>query len=552
MSANRERRRAGRLLGLMLAAWMGMATATATHAQGGEPESFAIRGAKIVPVAGAPIENGTVLVSKGLIEAVGANVTIPADAWVIEGKGLTVYPGLIDSFTDVGISAATDNKPSAISKGPEDRPGTTPWRVGADEVNPGDPRVESWRMAGFTTTVSAPKGGIFPGQASLLNLAGERPGDLVVKTPVAIPVVLTPTGGFRSFPGSQMGVIAYVRQVWIDTNWQANAEGLYAKNPKGGERPYYDRSSAALEEALQKKAIVLLPGNTSLQILRVIKLAGEWKLTTAIYGGQMGYDVATEIAAKKIPVLVDLKWPEGEKDGDPDTQPSLRTLEFRDKAPSTPEALSKAGVKFAFYSGGIATPKDLLPAVKKAIDAGLPADAALRALTLTPAEIYGVDGVLGSIEKGKIANLVVTDGDLFEKKTKIKIVFVDGKKFEVREPVRPSEPPKGDISGKWTMSYTTPEGAEQSKADLTMASDGTISGTVTNERGTATIYSGYASGEKFSFTISLPINGNPTDVTFTGTFEGKTMKGNISAMGYTFEFTGTKPGQGSAAMEGAR
>jgi len=262
--------------------------------------------------------------------------------------------------------------------------------------------------------------------------------------------------------------------------------------------------------------------------------------------------VAPEIAAKKIPVLVDLKWPEAEKDGDPDTQPSLRTLEFRDKATSTPEALSKAGVKFAFYSGGIATPKDLLPAVKKAIDAGLPADAALRALTLTPAEIYGVDGVLGSIEKGKIANLVVTDGDLFEKKTKIKIVFVDGKKFEVREPVRPSEPPKGDASGKWTLSYTTPEGPEQSKADLTMASDGTISGTVTSERGTATIYTGYVSGEKFSFTISLPINGNPTDVTFTGTFEGKTMKGSISAMGYTFEFTGTKPGQANAAMEGAR
>src|SRR5208282_1638794 len=110
------------------------------------------------------------------------------------------------------------------------------------------------------------------------------------------------------------------------------------------------------------------------------------------------------------------------------------TLRFRDRAPSSPAALEKAGVKFAFYSGGIATAKEILPAVKKSMDAGLSSDAALRALTLSPAEIFGVADVLGSLEKGKIANLVVTDGDLFEKKTKIKITFVDGRKFEVHEP----------------------------------------------------------------------------------------------------------------------
>ena len=214
----------------------------------------------------------------------------------------------------------------------------------------------------------------------------------------------------------------------------------------------YDQSTEALNDALHKHAVVLIPGNTSLEIRRALVLGEEWKVNSVIYGGQMGYEVAAEIAAKKVPVLVDLKWPEAAKDGDPEDVPSLRTLRFRDRAPSSPAALEKAGVKFAFYSGGIATAKDILPAVKKSIDAGLSPDAALRALTLSPAEIFGVADVLGSIEKGKIANLVVTDGDLFDKKTKVKIVFVDGRKFEVREPLRPSEPPKGDLTGKWKLS----------------------------------------------------------------------------------------------------
>jgi len=494
-----------------------------------------------------------------VITAVGTNVTIPPDAWVIEGKGLIVYPGLVDAFTDVGLTAPVSGGGNAggegnarppISKGPEDRPATTPWRNAADEINLADSRIEGWRSAGFTTTVSAPKTGMFPGQAAVLDLAGDRPGNLVVKAPVAIPVSLQAPGGFRSYPGSLMGAIAYVRQIWIDTSWSAQADANYEKNPRGVERPRYDESTESLKEALQKHAVVLVPGNSSLEIRRALVLGEEWKLNSVIYGGQMGYEVAAEIAAKKVPVLVDLKWPEAPKDGDPEDVPSLRTLRFRDRAPSSPAALEKAGVKFAFYSGGIATPKEILPAVKKSMDAGLSSDAALRALTLSPAEIFGVGDVLGSIEKGKIANLVVTDGDLFDKKTKVKMVFVDGRKFEVREPLRPSEPPKGDLSGKWKLTTTTPDGSEEMTADLSMAADGALTGTVgSSTRGTGTIFSGYVSEEKFSFTINLAIEGSPTDVQFSGTFEGNTMKGSISTLGYTFDFSGTKPG---AMAGGAR
>jgi imidazolonepropionase-like amidohydrolase len=543
---------------LLLGISLGLPATPVALGQGGEPRTFAIRGAKVVPVSAAPLENATVVVSRGVIVAVGTNVTVPPDAWVIDGKGLTVYPGLIDGFTDIGLTAApasqTTDAPArpqpAVSKGPEDRPATTPWRNAADEVNPTDPRVETWRSAGFTTVLSAPKGGMFPGQAAVLDLGGERAGDLVVKSPVAIPVSLQAPGGFRNYPGSVMGGVAYVRQVWLDTNWDTLAESIYEKNPRGLERPKYDRSDAALAAALAKHAVVLIPGNTSLQIRRSLRLIEEWKLNAVLYGAQMGYEVAPEIAARKMPVLVDLKWPEAEKDGDPEAIPSLRTLRFRDRALSSPAALAKAGVKFAFYSGAITSPKDILPAVKKSIDAGLSPEAALRALTLSPAEIFGVAETLGSIENGKIANLVVTDGDLFEKKTKVKIVFVDGRKYEVREVLRPSDPPKGDMTGKWKLSFTTPQGPEEATADLTMQPDGTLTGSVASDRGTGSVFSGWVSGEKFRFTINISIEGNSGDVVFTGTFEGTSMKGSIQAVGYNLEFTGTKPTRMASTQAG--
>jgi hypothetical protein len=266
----------------------------------------------------------------------------------------------------------------------------------------------------------------------------------------------------------------------------------------------------------------------------------------------MSYEVANEIAAKKLPVLLDLKWPEADKDADPDEIPSLNTLRLRDRAPSSPAALAKAGVKFAFYSGAITAPKDMLKAAKKSIDAGLSPDAAIRAFTLTPAEIFGVADRLGSIENGKIANLVVADGDIFDDKTKIKFVFVDGRKFTVREPEKPKDPPKGDLTGKWKLSYNTPQGAEDATADIVMASDGSLSGTITSTRGTANIISGYLSVDKFSFTINIPIEGSPADVLFTGTFDGTTMKGSLSVQGFETDFTGTKPSAQATLAGGAR
>ncbi len=441
----------------------------AQRAAADDPPYFAIKGARIVPVSGPVIEDGTVVIAKGLIAAVGKDVPIPPEAWVIDGKGLTVYPGLIDALSDVGLPSATPAQsaggagrgaqptPATVpaqqtpSRGPEDRPGTTPWLVGADELKPDDKRIEQWRNAGFTTALVAPTRGFFPGQGAVVNLAGERASEMVVKSPATLNVSLQGTGGFGGgFPNSLMGILAYVHQVFVDTAWYAEASAAYEKHPNGANRIPYDRTERVVSGAVRDREPVLVSANSANQIYRALRMAPQWNPRFVLYGVQEGYAAADAIAAAKVPVLVNLRWPERSRDADPDQEDSLRVLRFRDRAPSTPAALAKAGVPFAFYAEGIANPKDIVRNAGKAIAAGLSADAALRAFTLSAAEILGVADRLGSIEPGKIANLVITDGDIFNEKTKVKIVFVDGQRFVVREEERPPQrgpqgPPMGEV-----------------------------------------------------------------------------------------------------------
>jgi hypothetical protein len=415
--------------------------------------AIAIHNARIVPVNGPVIARGTVIVRNGLIEAVGADVPVPADAWVIEGDGLTVYPGLIDALSTFGIpdaapattggggrgggggggvpqaSPATPAAPPA--RGPEDRPSTTSWLKAADLVKPTDKRLESARGEGFTTAITFPPRGIFAGQGAIVAMAGETTGEMVISDSAGQYVTFA-TGGFGGgFPNSLMGVMAYIRQLYADADHYRQAKQFYVAHPRGMQRPDYDR---ALEGVLESQR-VLMPATRRIDVDRLLRFSKELQLHALLYGLPEGYKSADLLKDSNVPVLVSLKWPEKARDTDPEDTDNLKVLEIRERAASTPAVLAKNGVKFAMYSGGIDRRADLFRAVKRAMDAGLSAEDAVRAMTLSPAEIFGVADRLGSIEKGKIANLVVTKGDLFQDRTEVKYVIVDGVKFEpVEEP----------------------------------------------------------------------------------------------------------------------
>lgn len=421
------------------------------------PPVIAIRNAKIVTVSGPALAKGTVVVRNGLIEAVGENVAVPPEALVVDGEGMTVYPGLIDAMSTVGIpglgpvtaagrgatggrGATTTATPVAAaaqarSTGPEDRPQTTSWVVAADDVQPNDARIATVRGGGITTAVTFPERGIFGGQGSAIDLVtAEKSGEMVLASPLGQYISLGAGrgfgggGGWGAFPGSLMGHISYVRQIYLDADHYKVVKDAYAKNPRGMERPQYDR---ALEGVIDSKRI-LLPANRLVEIDRMVRFAAELKQPAILYGMREAYRPGAAEMLKKagLPVFISLKWPTPPTGPDVNLEEeSLQQLRDYDMAPASAAALEKAGVKFAFYADGVDTPRDLHRAVKRAMEAGLTREQALRAMTMAPAEIYGIADRVGSIEKGKIANLVVTRGDLFEPSTKIEMVIVDGKKY---------------------------------------------------------------------------------------------------------------------------
>ncbi len=433
-----------------------------------ENGAIAIRNAKIVTVSGSVISKGTVVVRNGLIQDVGESVTIPADAVVVDGEGMTVYPGLVDALSTWGMPGAagaarggngrgaattTTAAPAAPpARGPEDRPFTTSWVKAADEIQATDKRIETGRNAGFTTAAVWPTRGFFAGQGSLIDLlTGDQARDMVLVPSLGQYVSLTRPGGGGGgmgggFPSALMGMIAYVRQIYLDADHYRIVKEAYAKNPRGMQRPEYDR---ALEGVLESKR-VLLPANRWVEIDRMIHFAAELKQPAIYYGMREGFEDRSVKYLKdaNATVLVSLRWPEKARDQDPEAEDPYRQMVIREKAPTTPAVLKKAGIKFALYSDGLDAPRDLQRAVKKAIDNGLSREDALRALTLSPAEIYGVQDRLGSIEKGKIANLVVTKGEIFDDRTKIEFVLVDGNKYVPT----PEPPPAGGRGGATVQS----------------------------------------------------------------------------------------------------
>ena len=406
------------------------------------PGLTAIVNARVVTVSGETLENGTVVMANGVITAVGAGVDAPAGARVIDGTGRTVYPGLIDALTTLGHGREPEpgaarggrggNGERPHAWGPEDRPGATTWRTAADGIDPGDERFERWREAGFTSVVSTPHEGLVPGQAAVLNLGSfERPRELVVASPVAMRVNLQDRSRtYSGFPGSAMGVFAYLKQLYYDAAHHAEVWAAYDETPRGRRRPEWDGALEPIRRQLREDWPALFPASSRSDVVRALATTAEMDVRPVVYGAQGAWEAADLLAANEVPALVSLDWPAPPRDGDPDETPTLADLRRYDRAPTTPAALAAAGVRFAFYAGGLDDPAETLPAARRAVAQGLSADDAVRAFTLSAAEIFGVDDRLGSIESGKIANLIVADGALFDEDSAIEMVFVDGERFE--------------------------------------------------------------------------------------------------------------------------
>ena len=413
------------------------------------PRVYAIQGARIVTAAGAPIPSGTIVIRDGLIEAVGAGLTAPADARVIDGTGLTVYPGLIDLGTTTGLDVpriAQPQDPQTIEELERWKRSVIlrPELKAADHVTTDAPDLRRFASAGVTTVLARPDGGGIAGRSALIDVVpppdepqtggvGDvRSGLLVVRDQVALHVSLEQRASGGGYPVSQMGMHAFVRQAFLDGRHYGTSQTFYARHP-GTARPVYDASLEALAPALDGRLPVAFTAGLAREIRRALGMADEFGFTPIITGALEADQVTAELKARNARVVYSLDYPTRPQALAPDADEPLRVLRQRANAPKVPAVLAQAGVTFAFESAGLDDPKAFVKNAAQAVKDGLPADAAIRALTIDAARIAGADDRLGSLEPGKIANLVVTDGDLFGDETTIRHVFVDGRPVPIEE-----------------------------------------------------------------------------------------------------------------------
>jgi imidazolonepropionase-like amidohydrolase len=389
---------------------------------------YAIRNARLVVVSGPTIENGTIVIGRdGTIQALGANVPVPADAQTIDGTGMTVYPGMMDAGTTLGLAEISQG--AAATMDVAELGSFNPNVQAFFGINPHSAHVGVTRVVGVTHVVSRPTGGILSGQAALMNLAGDTPAQMAAERSVAL-VVNLPRAGFagRGFGGGQPAASSQdaertrtaqldsLRQMLQDAAAYAKAHEAFAKDASLP-RPARDVVLAALAPALRGEMPVIFTADRAGDIRAALDFAREQKLEAIILGGREAPAVAAQLAKQRVPVVLTDVMALPSREDDP-----------YDVNYTTPATLAAAGVRYAIASGSDGSSARDLPYVAGMAAAfGLPKEEALKAVTLYPAQIFGVADRLGSLEVGKAANLVMLTGDMLEATSDTKALFVGGR-----------------------------------------------------------------------------------------------------------------------------
>lgn len=451
---------------------------------GGASQSltYAIRGAKIVTVSGEAIPNGTVLIRDGVIQAVGASVTVPADAVVTDGTGLTVYPGFIDMASSAPLEAAAPAAPAGGRAGGGGGRGggggdegnfatreeaerakraaiLRPDYQAAQNLIEASEGLTAMAQAGITSVLAVPSQGIFKGQSALVNtvypaddpqistVADYRRGLAVVKAPVAQHVNVGGRGGGTGYPNSLLGTIAFTRQGFMDAQWQRDATAIYEKTGGRGPRPLVEPSLDALKPALAKEMPTAFDASAAREIDRALIMANDFGLDPIIIGGAEAGKRIADLQKAKARVILSVNFQGGGGGGGRGGGGGAANMQALNEAPKTAALLAQANIPFAFTGGGALAPSAFLANVTRTVkDGGLPPATALRALTLDAARVAGAADRLGSIEQGKIANIVVMEGEMFEANARVRHVFIDGRPVEIAGST-PAAPGRGGRGG---------------------------------------------------------------------------------------------------------
>jgi len=485
----------GRWLGFALLWFASLAPAADFLAPGFRPLApgvHALVGGTVVVRPGEVITNGTILVRDGLIEAVGAHVAIPDDARVWDMTSNTIYAGFIEPYlvqdaTNPPISTE-DTEPitqrtlaaggysffgtsgdllSGHKPGPGAYwPGFTPEYRAVRNFSPGQKAVADLRELGFTAALVAPGRGILRGTSAFVQLAEGEPNAAILRPEVFQHIAFdTHDDDDATYPGSLMGVIAAVRQSFFDAQFYALDHADYARHPAGRQRPEYNPALEALGPALDRKMPVLFEPGSVLMDARAARVAAELGLNFALVACGQEWRRPDLVRATGATFIVPVNFPTLPQMPDEDdwTQVTLEPLRAWDWAAENPALLRQQGLTIALTTRGLADLKDFRPNLRLALDRGLSEADALAALTTVPAHLCGVDGQLGTIEAGRLANLtVVSGGSYFDPAATVTAVWVEGRMFP-----QPPEGLKPPVAPETTNSSPTNQvaAAKDSKKD---------------------------------------------------------------------------------------
>ncbi len=432
-----------------LAAFVGSALAQPAPSNGPRdvnPRWHALTGATLVPRPGETVENATIVIKDGVIVSVAPGGEPPAGARVWDYSGLTIYPGLIDAHLPVETPKPDANVPGAHWN---DR--VLSQRSALDGTGPAKGDLESLRKMGFTAAAIAPKGGVFRGMGAVITLADPPADSEAGVQPLrtgAFHEVAFETGGFgdSSYPGSQMGAIALIRQTLSDADWRAEDLKSFNGGSASRERPMPAVALDALARR-EKDTPLLFNIGDELELLRAAKIAKEFDRPAMIVGSGTEFRRLEAVKDTGLALIVPLEFPETPK---VQTQAEVEAVGLRElmtweQAPTNLRRLDAAGVTVALTTDKLKKRDDFMKNLRKAIEHGLPEDRALAMLTKVPASMLGVSDKVGEVAPGRIANLVAVKGALFDEKGEIRDVWVDGARYEIKAA------PDLDMVGEWNV-----------------------------------------------------------------------------------------------------
>jgi hypothetical protein len=550
----RERRFPGHLI----AAGAGVAILAATWALAERPRVYAITDARIITSPGHVIEEGTIVLRDGLIEAVGKDVKAPPDAVIIDGKGKTVHAGFIDACSDVGLRKTEGGAPPSAGGGAGGgRPGggTPPPPPGAvhpisrfhaerrvlDDLGPNDRDLERHRGMGFTAALTVPSDGIFRGTSALITLGNRPVPESVVRAAVAQHVAFERGSFAQGYPTSLMGSIAAIRQGLEDAKQHDVWMARYEADPRGMKRPDLLAAWAPLSLAASGKVPVVFDTDNPSNTLRALSLARELDLDAIVVGSGADYEILDAIKASGRPVILPMSFPEKPEVDDADEALDTETLALERYLGARSDAgkLAAAGVPLAIGTCRLKNMADFPANLRKSIEAGLTADAALAALTTTPAKLFGVEKSMGTLETGKAADVVLLDGEIFGEKTKAVRVFVDGIEYAIEEK-KPKGDPNAKVDPRGTWSVTFDVGGRTIARTWTIGgTPGAFEGTAETREGTVSFTSIRLAGNEMTLVLPSPRGGGSQEITVIVTSE-------------SFEGSGEFPGGQSFTVKGTR